>query len=331
MKTVLLLLAAATTGGCGWDHSNERVKLAESHAALSEKKAEISELNRKLFSTARMKVDRGDYVLGAGDLLQVTVFETQDLNTEVRVSSRGNVTLPLLGQIKMKGLTAREAEIEIEKQYRQRYIRDPHVSVFVKEHFGQRVTLVGEVKKPGTHDYLSKMRLLDVLALAGGLGDNAGRTVQIRRIGNDVDEQGTFIVDLDKLIKEGKTELNIEINGGDVIFVPEAGMYFVDGSVRKPGSYHIKQKTVIEEALVEAGGLAPYADEKRLTLIRYLDNGQRKVFELDLSKTEVLNMEVRDRDVIIAAASTWGKLVHGTGLNLGVPGFLGIGYRSPEH
>lgn len=295
------------------------------------KQDEIAEINEKLFASARMHTDPSDYLLGSGDLLQVKVFEAEDLNTTVRISSRGYVTLPLLGAVSVKDLSAREAEEKIENLYRARYIKDPHVSIFVEEHFSRRVTLMGEFRNPGTYDYLSKQRLLDVMALGGGLSDKAGRVVQIRRYGGSAEGQNVVIVDLDQLVKEGRSELNIEINSSDVLFVPEAGTFFVDGAVRRPGSYYIKHKTTIQEAFLEAGGLAPYANKKDATLIRYMDNGKRHMVKLDLSKPETFEIEVKDRDVLILEASTYGKLVHGVGIHLGVPGFGSVGYKNPEN
>ena len=295
------------------------------------KQDEIAQFNEQLFASARMNSDPSDYLLGSGDLLQVKVFEAEDLNTEVRVSSRGYVTLPLLGAVAVKDLSAREAEQAIENLYRARYIKDPHVSIFVKEHFSGRVTLMGQFRNPGTYDYLSKQRLLDVMALGGGLGDKAGRVIQIRRSSGSPDGQSVFVVDLDQLIKTGRSELNISINSGDVLFVPEAGTFFVDGAVRKPGSYYIQHKTTIQEAFLEAGGLAPYANKHSAILIRYMENGERQTIELDLSKPETLSMDVKDRDIIIADASTYGKLVHGVGIQLGLPGFGSVGYKNPEN
>jgi polysaccharide export outer membrane protein len=294
------------------------------------KQDEIAQFNEQLFASAQMNTDPSDYLLGAGDLLQVKVYEAEDLDTKVRVSSRGYVTLPLLGAVAVKNLSAREAEQAIENLYRVRYIKDPHVSIFVEEHFSRRVTLMGQFRNPGTYDYLSKQRLLDVMALGGGLSDKAGRVIQIRRSSGTSEGQSVFVVDLDQLIKVGKSELNIEINSGDVLFVPEAGTFFVDGAVRRPGSYYIKHETTIQEAFLEAGGLAPYADKHSAVLIRYLENGERETVELDLSKPETLAMGVKDRDVLVADASLYGKLVHGLGINLGLPGLGGVGYKNPE-
>jgi polysaccharide export outer membrane protein len=290
---------------------------------------ETDKLNEQLLSAAQINTDPSDYLLGSGDLLQVTVFESEDLNAKVRVSSRGFVTLPLLGQVEVKKMTARDAEVHIENLYREKYIKNPHVSVFVEEHFSQRVTLIGQFKTPGTYDYLSKMRLLDVMALAGGLNEKASHTAQIRRMGKSGQSQ-TILVDLERIVSEGRDELNVEINGGDVIFVPEAGMFFVDGAVRKPGAYHIKNRTKLVEALSVAGGLAPYAQTEAIILVRHMKGGDRKVLELKIDDLEVQDTPVQDRDLILVRSSGVSKFFHGLGLSIGIPGVAGFGYSNPQ-
>ena len=326
-----LVLSLGLLTGCV-STQNQDVSQGEPPAQSAQlKQDEIAEFNEQLFASARGGADPSDYLLGSGDKLQIRVYEAEDLNTTVRVSSRGYITLPLLGSVLVDGLSAREAEEMIEKLYRARYIKDPHVSIFVEEHFSRRITLMGQFRNPGTYDYLSKQRLVDVMALGGGLSDIAGRVVQVRRYSNLQEGQSVFVVDLDQLIKEGNSDLNIEINSGDVIFVPEAGTFFVDGAVRRPGAYHIKHTTTLHEALLEAGGLAPYANKEKAALIRISDTGNREMIELDLTQSETMEMEIKDRDVLITEASTFGKLVHGVGINIGVPGFGSVGYRNPEN
>ena len=305
--------------------------LARSHSDRTVKEGSIDDLNAKLLIGANRDHDPGDYILGPGDLLQVTVFEAKELAATVRVSSRGYITLPLLGQVNITGMSAREAEIHIEERYREKYIKDPHVSIFVEEHHSQRVTLIGQFKKPGTYDYPTKQKLLDVMALGHGLTENAGRTAQVRRRdGAPSKESGeTIIIDLDRLIRGGESTLNIDINGGDVVFVPEAGTFFITGAVRNPGAYPIRQKTLLMEAIAAAGGLAPYADAERLLLVRHLGNGEREFKELNLDEIVTQELVINDRDVIFARASSWGKLMHGFNIRLGVPG-MGVGYTDPE-
>jgi len=289
-------------------------------------------LNSQLFASANIAPDRSDYVLGAGDLLEIRVFESDKLNATVRVSSRGEVSLPLLGEVNLKGKTASEAETLIENSYKKSYIKNPHVSIFVKEHYSQRVTLVGQVKSPGTYDYPSKQRLLDAIALAGGLSDKAGYEVQVRRhSGMTEGSQQTVLVDLQKLITEGKEELNIDINGGDVIYVPEAGSYYIDGAVRKPGQYFIKNILSINEALLAAGGLAPYANPEKLVLMRKTSNGKREEIPINIEEDaeKIETMTIEADDVLFVNASFWGKVFSGGGVNIGIPG-MGVTYHDPE-
>jgi len=328
---IILLFAVYLLGilpGCGGNQQTTSA-IVKQYAATPAQNDETTRLNEQMFAAAKMHTDPSDYLLGAGDLLQVTVFESKELNAQVRVSSRGHITLPLLGQVMVKGLTAREAEINIEKGYRARYIKDPHVTVFVKEHMSQRVTLVGQFKQPGTYEYPSRQTLLDVMALAGGLTDNAGNMVQIRRHAARPGEPNVLVIDLDQLIKEGRTDMNVDINGGDIIFAPEAGHFFVDGAIRNAGSYPLREKLRLREALLTAGGIRPWGIKDSIVLIRNVEGKGRTGIEIDLKKPDNQEIEIKDGDIIVVKTSSWGNLVHGGGLNIGVPGF-GFGYRNPE-
>jgi polysaccharide export outer membrane protein len=328
----MILAAAVLAGGLTACSGTQKTTdtIVKKYTAVPVKEDEITRLNEQMFAAAKMHTDPSDYLLGAGDLLEITVFESESLNTTARISSRGNVTLPLLGQIMVKGSTAREAEIKIENLYRAKYIKDPHVSVFVKEHLSQRVTLVGQFKQPGTYEYPSKQSLLDVMALAGGLTDQAGSTIQIRRHSVRPDEPNVLLVDLDELIKEGRTDLNVEIRGGDIIFAPEAGHFFVDGAIRHPGSYPIRESLVLREALLAAGGIAPWGLKDSLVLIRVMNGTKREAIEIDLNKPENQEMKIKDADIIVVKTSSWGKMVHGSGVWFGLPGIAGVGYKNPE-
>ncbi|MBW2605449.1 MAG: SLBB domain-containing protein [Deltaproteobacteria bacterium] len=329
---IILIFAVFLLGflpGCGGNQQTTGA-IVKQYTAAPAKNDEITRLNEQMFAAAKMNTDPGDYLLGSGDLLQVTVFESEKLNATVRVSSRGHITLPLLGQIKVKGLTAREAEIKIEKGYRVKYIKDPHVSVFVEEHMSRRVTLVGQFKQPGTYEYPSKQTLLDVMALAGGLTDKAGNMVQVRRHEARPGEPNVLVIDLDRLIKEGRTDLNVDINGGDIIFAPEAGHFFVDGAVRRPGSYPIREKLEIREALLTAGGIRPWGLKDSIVLIRDVEGKGQKGIEINLNDPDNHEIEIEDGDIIVVKTSAWNNMVHGGGVNIGVPGF-GFGYRNPEY
>ena len=278
--------------------------------------SEISELNKQILARAQLNTDPGDYLLGEGDLLRISVFEAEELETIERINSRGYIVLPLIEKVYLKGITAIEAEEKIEALYKKRFIKDPHVSIFIEEQLSQRVTLVGEFKSPGTYDYHTRHQLLDVIALGGGLSERAGQIVRIRKSRSVEGQPNTIIVDLDRLIKKGDVQSNIKINGGDVIFIPEAGVFFVDGAVRRPGAYHIRHQTVVQEGIVEAGGFNSFAKKDKVKLVRIADNGERQIIDIDLSKPESKEMVLKDRDILIVDANPIAKFFRGFSIHV---------------
>jgi len=288
--------------------------------------------NRKFFSAATTNIlESLDYRLGPGDLLTITVFEAPEMNAEARVSSRGTVTLPMLGAVDIFQLTALEAETKIESLLREKYLQDPHISVYIKEHVSRQITIVGALENPGTFDYISKKRLLDVLALAGGLNEESGEIVYITRENSKTGEPDNYVVNLDDLVRKGKMEHNITILGGDIVFVPKAGHCFLDGAVRNPGIYPMKSKLTITEAITLAGGLANYAEEDEIKLIRYVDEGKRDIVRLsysELQQGQGDTIYLQDQDVIFVELSGSGTFFSGAGFSVGFLG-TGLNYKTP--
>jgi polysaccharide biosynthesis/export protein len=278
-------------------------------------KQEVSDINRQLFAAVSTAPPTGDYVVGEGDLLEITVFEAQELSRAARVGARGTITLPLVGEVQVEGLTAADAEQKIEDAYRQKYIQDPHVNIFVKEQHGSKITLLGELQKPGTYDYFGNKRLLDVLAMAEGLTKEAGRTIQVSRTGDDPSQTSTFMIDLDQLVKQGQSELNMVIQGGDVIYVPEGGTVYVDGAVMKSGAYPIKQDMTVQQAVVAAGGFSPAASDS-VKLVRYGKDGQRDIIGIDADDIAASDLTVQDRDVVFVETNPLKAAVYGFRLQL---------------
>jgi polysaccharide export outer membrane protein len=333
LLTLLLLAALTVCFACGAKGPKVTTEINQLTDASTEgdNSQEVEELNKQLYASFTATPSYEDYVIGGGDLIQISIFEAPDLNTEARVSARGGVTLPLLSTVQIAGLSVREAEQYVEGMYREKYLQDPHVTVFVKEQFGSKITLMGALKKPGTYDFYARMNLMDVLAVGEGLSETAGRIVQIRRKAEDDQPAQAMIIDLDQMIKEGREELNIAIKGGDVVYVPEAGSVYVDGAVRKAGSYPIRQEMSVQEAIVAAGGLQSFADAKNVKLVRYVGKGKREVAKLsidDMQKGEASELKVQDRDVIFVESSPASAFFQGLRLTLGT-GLLGVGYTPP--
>lgn len=332
-RTLLLLAALIFCMACGarGPKVTTDIDALKDTPSESGNSLEVAELNKQLYASFTATPSYEDYVIGGGDLVQISIFEAPDLNTETRVSARGGVTLPLLSTVQIAGMSVREAEQYVEGLYREKYLQDPHVTIFVKEQFGSKITLMGALEKPGTYDFYARMNLMDVLALGEGLSETAGRIVQIRRKAEADQPAQSMIIDLDQMIKEGQEELNIAIKGGDVVYVPEAGSVYVDGAVRKAGSYPIRQEMSVQEAIVAAGGLQSFADPGNVKLVRYVGKGRREVAKLsiaDAQKGEASELKVQDRDVIFVESSPASAFFQGLRLTLGT-GLLGVGYTPP--
>jgi len=329
-----ILLLAGSMAGCGVRSGPApNATIEDVTARQKEDSKEVRAINEKLFASVKSAPTLKDYVLGEGDLLKVSVFEDQDLKSEARVGARGSVSLPLIGTVEVKGLTAREAEQKIEDLYKAKYLQHPHVSIFVKEQVSGKITLIGAFKKTGTFPYLARQNLFEAMALGEGLTETAGKMVQVRRGSRDMDRPSTWLIDLDELVRGGGDDINVEIKSGDVIYVPEAGMVYVDGAVRKPGNYPIKRKMNVPEAIVAAGGFAPYAKEDSIKLVRLRgDRKQPDIVELsfkDLQQNSTHNVEVKDRDIVFVETNRVKAVVYGLQIT-GLGGVVGAGYHPPS-
>ncbi len=335
-KTKYFILAAlfallSIFPGCMRSGPSTNTSLKDVIAQDAGSNQEIKTINEKLFASVRAAAGPQDYVLGQGDLLLVTIFEAPELKTEARVSARGTVTLPLVGSVDVKGITTREAEQKIEDLYAKRYLNNPHVNVFVKQQVSGKITLMGAVKKPGSHPYLTRQTLFEALALGEGLSDKAGKMVQVRRQGDDPDHPTTFLVDLDQLVRSDGGQLNMEIKPGDVIYVPEAGTVYVDGAVRKRGTFPITRKMTIPEVIIAAGGFAEYADENNIKLVRPKGDGTPEIVQLSFKDLQggSQQVNVKDRDIVFVETNKIKAFIYGLQIT-GLGGIVGVGWNPPH-
>ena len=331
LPIICVVLFSLLFSGCAKERFTSNTELKE-FKALEKEFSNTINRRETLNSVLTAPPEQTEYLIGAGDLLTVTVFETEDLSAEARVSSRGYVSLPILDRVNVLDLTVAEAEEKIETLLREQYLQNPHVSVFITERVSNRITLVGSFVSPGNYDYVPGRRLLDIIAIAEGLTEDAASIAYLTRENRKTGKQQYYVVDMDALVKDGNMGYNVAINGGDVIFVPEAGKCFVDGAVRKPGSYPIKGDMTITEAIVLAGGLAGYADDDKIKLVRYTGKGERVIISLSFNELQEGvgdTIKIRDQDVIFAESSSSGLFSTGMGFTLGFMG-TGIQYKNPE-
>lgn len=318
---------------CGGGTSTKTV-VSESYIKAQQ---ETSELNSKLMmqgtKSSRGASSPADYLVGPADLLEVKVYESDKLSGSVRVSSRGTITLPLIGNVYVSGLSAREAEQLIETELRNMgYIVDPNVTVFIEEYNSKQVSVIGYVGEPGTYSLEGRETLLDVLVQSKGFSDQAGRTIYVSRTDSNGNGQ-TYMVDMEELLLKGNSDLNIELKPGDVIYVPSLGNVYIAGAIRNTGSYPLKGEfTTLSQIITTAGGTSSYANNSDIKIIRYLGDGEREIMQADLER--ILNGEgediiLKDRDAIIVGASGTKRLLYGLRIGLGF-GLFNLGYTPPE-
>lgn len=282
-----------------------------------------------------------DYKIGPEDLLEISVFEDEKLNKTVRVSSQGNISIPLLGIMRVKGLTSNEVEKEMRDLLAEKYFNDPHVSVFIKEYRNQRISVMGAVEKPGAYEVTGQKTILDILALAGGLKEDAGQLLFLIRPHQPQDETGkvkkdsddqmprTFIIDLDGLLARGELTLNMPLLHGDVINVPISGKVFVGGEVKSPGGFPMKgKKLTLTQAIALAGGLGPKNAGSDTKIFRFTGHGSEKeILSADLSaieKGQAEDLQLKENDVVFVPLSyTKAFLIE---LRETVKGLIGFGY-----
>ncbi len=206
-------------------------------------------LNDLLMKAASLqKMDpSADYVLGPEDVLEIDVYPGDDLKRTVRVSGQGFIAMPLVGQVKTKGLTTTQLEKELQQRFA-KYIQDPQASVFIKEYKSQRIGVMGAVAHPQIYTVTGQKYLIDMLFMAGmtTAGDKRRSAAQAvfamfsdRRRGETDGPASTqtIAIDLIELMDKGNRMLNIPVFGGDIINVPKAGTVFVDGAVARPGAF----------------------------------------------------------------------------------------------
>ena len=158
--------------------------------------------------------------LGVGDVIEVRVYEEKDLTGTYQISPRGTFSFPLIGEVKAQGMTPSTLAQEISKRLRQGYLKRPQVSIFIKESNSKKIFLLGKVKKPGSYTYEEGMRIVQVIALAGGLLPIASSDLILIRKDPKSNKEKRYKVPF-KAISLGQAR-NIALYPGDIVYIPES-------------------------------------------------------------------------------------------------------------
>jgi polysaccharide export outer membrane protein len=226
-----------------------------------------------------------EYLIGAKDLIEISVFEVPELNITVRVSENGLVNLPLLGEVKAEGLNRFDLEKKIAAMLEKNYLKNAQVTIFIKEFQSKKISVMGAVKDPGMHDLIGRQSLLQVISMAGGLSEQASDTVVIFRQFKNVPGQ-SLVIKLDDLLLKANPKYNITVFPGDIINVP--GDQYLDiyvfGQVKSPGAVRMKKgsdEVTLLRAIAQVGGFSDRARRGKVMITR-TENGVEKKINVDV-------------------------------------------------
>ncbi|MDP8257629.1 MAG: SLBB domain-containing protein [Candidatus Alcyoniella australis] len=262
-----------------------------------------------------------DYRVGPGDVLQIWIFNEEDLSRAYQVAPDGSIDFPLVGKLEAGGLTAEQIKLQLVESLGRDFLVNPQVEVQVKEYNSQKVYVLGAVAKPGYYEVRGETTILELIGRAGGVTELGGqnyvllRTSGVRQTGpadavppDDaavVDTVEPIIIDSTKLLDQGDVSLNLELRGGDILYVPKGEEVFVYGEVKTPGRVTWTDGLTVLRAVSLAGGPTQLAATKRVQIIRSEAGELRKymVNLKDISRGKDPDFALIPDDVVVVPRS----------------------------
>lgn len=238
-----------------------------------------------------------EYRLGAGDTVRISVYQSPDLTVDARIGESGQLSYPLLGSIKLGGLTVAAAERLIADGLKNgNFLRAPQVSVFVSQVRGNQASVLGQVNRPGRFPLEAPdLRLSDLLAMAGGIAISGADSVIV--VGSRNGQRFRQEVDLSKLFGSANSDADMLMLNGDVLFVERAPVAYIYGEVQRPGAMRLERGLTVLQALATGGGLTQRGTQKGLRLHRKTADGKLQVLE------PAMDEALRDGDVVYVRES----------------------------
>jgi len=235
------------------------------------------------------------YLIGVGDVLEVTAFQHQELCGSFQVSENGVIAYPFVGEVAAVGETAAIIGNKLEWLLEQDFFVDVQLSVEVREHLSQPVMVLGEVRRPGTVFLNGTTMLTEIIAEAGGLASGAGPEIELRRVA-----EGQVLVFSTDKVRTGEEGRDVEVRAGDVISVSAKRTFFITGEISQPGQYEISTGLTLMRALSQAGGSSKFAS--RDVEIHREVGGEKRIEThdmVDIRKGRVDDPAILADDVII--------------------------------
>ena len=206
--------------------------------------------------TTAQAAEQNDYILGPGDAVRISVYQNPDLSLEARLNEGGTISYPLLGNVKLGGISVSDAEKKIASGLKDgNFIKQPQVSILLIGATANQVSVLGLVGKPGRYPLVAgSNKLSEVMAMAGGITQGAGSDIVVV---SGVREGKPFRkeVDFTKVFASSGTEPDFTLQNGDTLFVDRAPQIYMYGEVQRAGAQILLRDTTLLQALANAGGL----------------------------------------------------------------------------
>ena len=229
-----------------------------------------------LINIAQVNAAESKYLLGAGDVIKVSVYDHPDLLLETQLADDGSINFPLIGKVNLDGLTFSAAEASIaQKLDAGGFVRKPQVNILVSEYRSQRISVIGEVNRPGRYPLDSKTTLVDMVANAGGISAMGSDTIVLIR------DNTRQEFNIPKLM--ANAEQSIALKAGDQLYIPRMQQVYVYGEVLRPGAYRLEPKMTVMQALSLAGGFTPKASHRSIQIQRPAKDGTMEKIEVKLT------------------------------------------------
>ena len=238
-----------------------------------------------------------EYRLGAGDVVRITVYQNPDLTLETRVTEAGVVSYPLLGNIRLGGLSVTAAEKLIVDGLRNgNFVKQPQVNIVVAQVRGNQANVLGQVNRPGRYPIeTADMRLTDLLAAAGGTAVGGGDVVVVT--GTRGGQRFRIEVDLPSLFAAGAKDNDPQIQNGDIVWVERQPLVYIYGEAQRPGSMRLERGMTLMQALSTGGGLTQRGTERGIRVHRKTSDGRMSVI------TPAMDDKLQDGDVVYVRES----------------------------
>ena len=220
-----------------------------------------------------------EYRLGSGDVIRINVYQNPDLTLETRVTEAGIVSYPLLGAVRLGGLSVTAAEKLIADGLRNgNFVKQPQVTLVVVQVRGNQASVLGMVNRPGRYPIeVADMRLTDVLAMAGGAATNGADMVIVTGTRNG--QPFRLEVDLPTVFQPGGKDKDILILNGDSIWVDRQPLVYIYGEVQRPGPMRLERGMTLMQSLATGGGLTQRGTEKGIRVHRRSADGKVQILQ----------------------------------------------------